>query len=102
MRLIDYAKILRSKNAGPLYLTLDIIFNSREDLQHILDLNVVNAETVSLLYHVPEAQVSIIVYDKVDSMKVTVPRSCVSGAINDTDIYGCQQHMPLALLEVEL
>ena len=36
MKLIDLAKILRSKNAGPLYITFDIIFNNEEDLQTAL------------------------------------------------------------------
>ena len=29
MKLIDYTKILRSKNAGPLYITFDLIFNNK-------------------------------------------------------------------------
>ena len=33
MKLIDLAKILRSKNAGPLYITFDVIFNNLEDLK---------------------------------------------------------------------
>ena len=30
--LIDYTKILRSKNAGPLFITFDLIFNTKEDI----------------------------------------------------------------------
>lgn len=33
--LIDYTKILRSKNAGPLFITFDLIFYNNEDMQYI-------------------------------------------------------------------
>jgi hypothetical protein len=34
-KLIEYTKILRSKNAGPLYITFDLIFNTREDMKYV-------------------------------------------------------------------
>ena len=30
-KLIDYTKILRSKNAGPLFITFDLIFPGNEE-----------------------------------------------------------------------
>ena len=36
MKLIDYAKILRSKNAGPLFITFDIIFDSAEKMEYVM------------------------------------------------------------------
>ena len=35
-------------------------------------------------------------------IKITIPRQVPSGALTDDDIYGCQQHMRLANLEVSL
>ena len=34
-KLIDYTKILRSKNAGPLFITFDLIFNTKEDMEYV-------------------------------------------------------------------
>ena len=34
-KLIDYTKILRSKNAGPLFITFDLIFNTEEDMKYV-------------------------------------------------------------------
>ena len=31
--LINYTKILRSKNAGPLYITFDLIFDTKENYE---------------------------------------------------------------------
>ena len=36
-KLIDYTKILRSKNAGPLFITFDLIFETEENMQYVLE-----------------------------------------------------------------
>ena len=61
-----------------------------------------NEKTIAELYEVPQEQVRIIPYPVVNAVKITVPRLIPSGDLLDTDIYGCQQHMALANLEVEL
>lgn len=98
--LIDYVTIIRSKNAGPLYLTFDLIFRNKEDMEFIMARGVVTQETIGKLYDCASEKISIIPYAVVNAIKITLPRKCVSGSSNDNDIYGCQQHMPLANLEV--
>ena len=98
MKLIDLAKILRSKNAGPLYITFDIIFDSTEDLHTAL--NGLTKEKIAKAYDVKVEQIDIIVYEIVNSVKITFPRKIISGSILDDDIYGCQKHVPLANIEI--
>lgn len=98
MKLIELAKILRSKNAGPLYITFDLMFENREAMlkaERALD-----RKKIADAYHTDEAAVDIIVYEIVDSIKITMPRACVSGSIFDDDVYGCQQHVPLGNIEI--
>ena len=57
-------------------------------------------EHVAKAYHVPAEKIDIIVYSVVNSIKITFPRKTISGSLNDTDIYGCQQHVPLANIEI--
>ena len=102
MKLMDYTKMLRSKNAGPLWLTMDLSFEEKSTLLKILNSGVLNAATIAELYDVPEDMVKIIPYPVVNAIKITIPRKCPSGALTDSDIYGCQQHMALANLEVTL
>lgn len=99
MRLIDIAKILRSKNAGPLYITFDIMFEKREDMVRVQ--KGLTKEMVAKAYSVDPAQISILPYEIVNSIKITFPRAHVSGSVEDTDVYGCQQHMPLANITIE-
>ena len=102
MKLIDCTRMLRSKNAGPLWLTMDLGFETEEVMQQVLQSGVLNAATIAKLYDVDERMVRIIPYPVVNAIKITVPRSVPSGALTDSDIYGCQQHMALANLEVTL
>lgn len=98
MKLIDLAKILRSKNAGPLYITFDVIFNNLEDLKKAV--NGITKEKIAKAYDVDQEKIDVIVYEIVNSIKITFPRKIISGSVLDTDIYGCQQHVPLANIEV--
>ena len=93
-KLIDYTKILRSKNAGPLFITYDLIFRNREDMDYVAQ-RLTKAQ-IAKAYDVAEEKIDIIVYGVVNSIKITFPRKNISGSLNDTDIYGCQQHVPLS------
>ena len=93
-KLIDYTKILRSKNAGPLFITFDLIFNTTEDMEYVSAR--LTKEDISKAYDVSVEKIDIIPYAVVNSIKITFPRKNISGSLEDNDIYGCQQHVSLA------
>ncbi len=97
-KLIEYTKILRSKNAGPLFITFDLIFNTNEDMQYVAER--LTKEQISEAYGVSVEKIDIIAYDVVNSIKITFPRKNISGSLADDDIYGCQQHVPLSNIEI--
>ncbi len=101
-RLADLAAVLRSKNAGPLTLTIDIIFDDRNRYDRVVRSGVINARRISALYDVEEDDVLITEYAIVNAIKISFPRKFVSGSVLDDDVYGCQQHRPVADLKVEL
>ena len=99
-KLIDYVTIVRSKNAGPLFLTFDLIFKNKEAFQEIVQKNIIQKSIIAKLYDCEDEDVDIIFYDVVEAIKITIPRKVVSGCLADTDIYGCQQHVALGDIEV--
>jgi len=99
-KLIDLAKVLRSKNAGPLWLTLDVMFDDSRKMEAVIASGKLTPEIVAKLYSTDPAYVTVTEYSVVNSIKITPPRRAVSGDIDDNDIYGCQQHLPLAGLEI--
>jgi len=92
-------EILRSKNAGPLYITFDLIFADRQTMEYVHER--LRKETVAEAYKTDPEQVEIIAYGVVNAIKITFPRRVISGDLTDCDIYGCQQHMALANLEIQ-
>ncbi|MDM0115424.1 DUF4387 domain-containing protein [Variovorax sp. J22R133] len=97
------ASVLRSKNAGPFQITIDLMFGDAAAYARVLGSGVLNAATVARLYQVDAAQVSIIPFERVFSIEVTVARTSGtrgSGSAFDRDVYGAQQHGPLAALEL--
>ena len=52
MQLQDFAHVVRSKNAGPRRITLDVIFHSDADYQRAAQSEALTAEKVAPLYGV--------------------------------------------------
>ncbi len=101
MRLYDLARIIRSKNAGPFTLTVDLMFDNAADFQAVLNSPGFQPETIAELYRVPRESVRICPFERVLAIKVAMPRPLASsGSPRDTDVYGSQQHFPLANVEI--
>jgi hypothetical protein len=101
-RLIDIAKVIRSKNSGPYELTFDIIFKSQEIFEKITSKKLVTPEIIGELYKVDPRDVSIVEFFPASAIKATIPRPIPSGDVAETDVYGAQQHGPLLKLELPM
>lgn len=96
IRLTDAANVIRSKNAGPFELTLDILVKDPALYRKMKDANIISKKTVAELYRIPETSVLNIVYfDNALAIKATLVRPMPSGAMGERDVYGAQQHAPL-------
>lgn len=100
MKLADIAQVIRSKNAGPRRLTLDIMFGSDADYNRVVQSPALGAAAVGLLYHVPADQVTVIPYPVGRAIKIVMARKVMTGDPGDHDVYGAQQHAPLLGIEI--
>ena len=100
MKLWQVTKLIRSKNAGPFELTFDVIFRDRAGYEKVRDSGVISTDWVSRTYRVDPRHVAVIHYDAANAIKVTIPRTTISGDTDDSDVYGGQQHAPLVDLDV--
>lgn len=94
----EMASVIRSKNAGPFQITVDIMFAEERDYRRVLASGAVSAGDVAARYGVEPSQVDIIPFDRVRAIKITIPRrwgSRGSGSARDCDVYGAQQHGPI-------
>jgi hypothetical protein len=102
-KLTDIAGVIRSKNAGPYELTLDIIFKERDVYQQVVAANSINRELIAGLYHVADADIlELVAFDPAAAIKITMRRPRTAGDIGETDVYGAQQHAPLLELVIKL
>ena len=62
MRLMDMARVVRSKNAGPLHLTFDIMLETEADYERCLAAPGLRAEPIAKIYSVSANAVVITPY----------------------------------------
>ncbi len=94
-RLSDIATVIRSKNAGPRVLTLDLIFPDVDSFEFVRSAGERLRDEVARVYGLPAGQITIIHYAPANAIKITLPRAVMAGDPDDSDIYGAQQHAPL-------
>jgi hypothetical protein len=95
MKLVDIAKVIRSKNAGPTTLTLDLLFNDEGSFKLACASQALAPEAIAKLYSQPAARVQVLPYPPALAIKIVMPRRIVSGDPGDSDVYGAQQHGPM-------
>jgi hypothetical protein len=98
MRLGDCTKLLRSKNAGPFMLTMDLLFNDMASFDRARLSGLLEPARVAELYGVDPAMVKVFLVPDVLAIKISFPRPIPSGGEDDNDIYGCQYMARLARL----
>lgn len=100
-KLIDLAKTIRSKNAGPDRVTFDIIFTEKEKYELVKNSKVLNKEFVADLFDIDINRVTDFVeYDPAYAIKFTIQNALPAGSPGHSDVFGCQQYPPL--LDVEI
>jgi len=100
-KLWEVASLIRSKNAGPFELTFDVMFKDRATYERVRDSGVISVAWFAQTYRSNPDTVKIINYDAANAIKITIPRPTISGDVNDTDVFGGQQHGPLAMLDLQ-
>jgi hypothetical protein len=102
-KLVELAKTIRSKNAGPDKITFDIIFRNKELYEKVKRSRAITRDSVALLYKIPPERISDFVeFDPANAIKFSIYRSIPSGSPGETDIFGCQQYPPLLDIEIPL
>ncbi len=94
--LYELADIVRSKNAGPFLVTLDVFIRNEEDYEHVKHSEVITKAAIASAYGIDEDHVvGIYFWDPARAVKITLRRAVSSGAPGDDDVYGAAMHMPL-------
>ena len=103
MKLKDVASVIRSKNASPFVLTIDIVINDKEVYEKIKSKRILSEETIAKLFKISLENVLGVYYiDQINGIKISLLRPKPADDIHTSDIYGAQQYIPLLYLELTL
>jgi hypothetical protein len=91
-------KKIRSKNAGPFWITIDIFCGSKEIFKEVRD-NLDNIKIVKL-FQIPGQTLKRFEIDNLNVIKFSFPRKITQGHIHDRDMHGAQ--LAVLLSEMEL
>src|SRR3954453_14755038 len=98
--IADLAVLVRSKNAGPFWLTIDIMFDDPEKYRQVRDSDIVNQAAMAEMFRRDPDDIIVVNHDAALAIKVSFPRPQSSGSKYDSDVYGGQQYAPLLSLAV--
>jgi hypothetical protein len=91
-RLPKHLRLIRSKDAGPFMLTIDLFCHDADALRRVMDEGGITPSTFSDLYGCDPATVEIHIVEQISAVKISFPRPVASGELADSDITGGQQY----------
>jgi hypothetical protein len=91
-RLTRHFRLIRSKDAGPFVLTVDLLCHDDAAYRRVLDVGVLDPELWAAVFDVPVAGVEVHRMEAIHAVKISFPRPIASGELDDRDITGGQQY----------
>ena len=82
----DITKKIRSKNAGPFSLTIDVFCFDQERYNEVSKL--LTPGKISKLYKISPEAISIFFIPKLQIIKISIPRPEIQGSSFDRDLHG--------------
>jgi hypothetical protein len=96
----ELAAEVRSKNAGPFWITFDIFLADVSTYELLVGSRAITPASIGELYRVDPDAVEIFEIPDLRVIKISFPRSVAAGSFADRDQHGGQQYVPLAGLPV--
>ena len=98
--LADLAVEVRSKNAGPFWVTMELFMRDADGYRLAADPDYLNENVIASLYGIAAESVQMFRLPELNVVKISFPRPVSQGSLRDRDIHAGQHHVPLAMLEV--
>ncbi len=96
----EVCRHVRSKVAGPFWVTMDLMFDSQENYQRYWQSPALSAQAIATIYGVDAAQVRHYPVPKLKVLKISYPRRTSQGGVEERDLHSGQQYT--YILDVEL
>ena len=100
-KLGTLARLIRSKNAGPFWITFDLMFETEADFLRAVKTGVPSKSWIAETYQVSEEEILLVQLPQARAIKFSFPRPRIQGDPGESDMYSGQQYAPLLDLTVE-
>lgn len=95
VKLHEVCHQIRSKNAGPFWVTVDLFFDGLENYARYKDAPALSAAAMAAAFDVDPAQVKRFAIDALGVVKVSYPRKTPQGGVVERDMHSGQQYVRL-------
>ena len=99
-KVSEVCQHVRSKNAGPFWITLDLSFPDRESFDRHAHSPALKPQAIAALFDVDAAMVKQFLVEDLAIVKISYPRKHPQGGAMERDMHGGQQYV--RLLDVDL
>lgn len=96
----ETALYVRSKNAGPFWVTIDVFCETADSFEAFRGSKSLTPEAISKAYGVDPASVKFFYLSELKVIKISYPRACPQGSKYERDMHGGQQYVQVLDLEV--
>ncbi|HWJ36709.1 MAG TPA: DUF4387 domain-containing protein [Steroidobacteraceae bacterium] len=99
-RVGEVCRHVRSKNAGPFWVTVDLFFRSEELFRRYRDTPALGPEVFERLYGTDAALVKRLPVDNLHMVKISFPRAKPQGWMGERDMHAGQHYARLLDIEI--
>jgi hypothetical protein len=99
-KLSDVSRHIRSKNAGPFWITIDIFFRDRQAFDRYAEAKELRPAAIGDLFGVKPEHVGCYPVPDLAVLKISYPRQGPQGGTMERDLHGGQQYVRIVDLEL--
>ena len=97
----EVCRHVRSKVAGPFWVTIDLMFDSKENYDRYAQCPALSAESIAKIYDLDPATVHLYPIPKLKVLKISYPRKTPQGSIEERDLHSGQQYVRIYYQELD-
>ncbi len=95
IRLRDVCRHVRSKNAGPYWVTIDLFFSTAAEFEHYAEAPAISNSSIAALFGVEASLVRRYQVPSLHVLKISYPRASAQGGVVERDMHCGQQYVRL-------
>jgi hypothetical protein len=97
----EVCRHVRSKNAGPFWITIDLFFDGEDNFRRYRDSEALGPSLFAALYAADPGLVRRVPVDSLQMIKISYPRPRPQGWAGERDMHGGQQFARLLAVELD-